>query len=71
MMIDVDGLIRWFDTLSSQYAHITLLSSTVDYKAPPLAYTDSIIGCAHAAKIETATDENNALVLIITTSAIK
>ena len=43
MMMDMNGLTRRFNSLSSKYAHIALLLSSVDHKDRPSDFTGGII----------------------------
>ena len=70
MMIDVDKLPYHVDNMSSQYAHISLLLSSVDCKTHPFSCTSSIAGCVRASKIKPDNDGKDPLIHILTTSTI-
>ena len=70
MIIDVDGLTRCFDKLSTQYDYITSLLSYVDHKARTSTYIGSINSCSSTSNIKPDKNGESSLVPILTTSTI-
>ena len=70
MMVDVDGLTRCFDKLSSVYARIASMLSDVDRKARSTAYTQIMATCSSASRLKLYMNRDTTLVTILTTSTI-